>query len=61
MQPPAWLADLRQAGIAHDWSLDILSRLWRKLALNCAINPLTVLHDCRNGETARAPSAACSA
>ena len=29
--------------------LDILSRLWRKLALNCAINPLTVLHDCRNG------------
>lgn len=48
-QPPAWLEDLRQAGIAHDWSLDILSRLWRKLALNCAINPLTVLHDCRNG------------
>jgi 2-dehydropantoate 2-reductase len=49
LQPPAWLEDLRQAGIAHDWSLDILSRLWRKLALNCAINPLTVLHDCRNG------------
>lgn len=48
-QPPAWLADLQLAGIAHDWSLDILSRLWRKLALNCAINPLTVLHDCRNG------------
>ena len=50
LQPPAWLEDLHQAGIAHDWSLDILSRLWRKLALNCAINPLTVLHDCRNGE-----------
>lgn len=49
LQPPAWLAELHQAGIAHDWSLDILSRLWRKLALNCAINPLTVLHDCRNG------------
>ena len=49
VQPPAWLEDLRQAGIAHDWSLDVLSRLWRKLALNCAINPLTVLHDCRNG------------
>jgi 2-dehydropantoate 2-reductase len=49
LQPPAWLEDLRQAGIPHDWSLDILSRLWRKLALNCAINPLTVLHDCRNG------------
>ncbi|HUE94501.1 putative 2-dehydropantoate 2-reductase [Pseudomonas sp.] len=49
LQPPAWLEDLHQAGIVHDWSLDILSRLWRKLALNCAINPLTVLHDCRNG------------
>lgn len=50
LQPPIWLADLQHAGIVHDWSLDILSRLWRKLALNCAINPLTVLHDCRNGE-----------
>lgn len=48
-EPPAWLADLQRAGIAHDWSPEILSRLWRKLALNCAINPLTVLHDCRNG------------
>src|SRR3989338_8602808 len=50
LQPPSWLADLQHAGIVHDWSQDILSRLWRKLALNCAINPLTVLHDCRNGE-----------
>jgi 2-dehydropantoate 2-reductase len=48
-EPPAWLADLQRAGIAHDWSPDILNRLWRKLALNCAINPLTVLYDCRNG------------
>lgn len=56
MQPPAWLADLHCAGIAHDWSLDILSRLWRKLALNCAINPLTVLHDCRNGELREHPA-----
>lgn len=56
MQPPAWLADLHKAGIAHDWSLDILSRLWRKLALNCAINPLTVLHDCRNGELREHPA-----
>lgn len=29
--------------------MDILTRLWRKLALNCAINPLTVLHACQNG------------
>ncbi len=47
--PPTWLTDLQNAGISHEWTPDILSRLWRKLALNCAINPLTVLHDCRNG------------
>jgi len=46
---PTWLDDLTQAGIAHEWTPDILTRLWRKLALNCAINPLTVLYDCRNG------------
>jgi 2-dehydropantoate 2-reductase len=48
--PPPWLDDLRAAGIPHEWSADILTRLWRKLALNCAINPLTVLYHCRNGE-----------
>ena len=46
---PIWLDDLDAAGIPHEWSTEILTRLWRKLALNCAINPLTVLHDCRNG------------
>lgn len=46
---PEWLDDLSDAGIPHEWTPDILTRLWRKLALNCAINPLTVLHDCRNG------------
>ncbi|WP_417224715.1 ketopantoate reductase family protein [Amphritea sp.] len=29
---------------------DIQSVLWRKLAINCAINPLTALYNCRNGE-----------
>jgi 2-dehydropantoate 2-reductase len=47
--PPYWLDDLGAAGIPHEWSTDILTRLWRKLALNCAINPLTVLHHCKNG------------
>lgn len=47
--PPVWLAVLKRAGIPHDWEPDIQVRLWRKLALNCAINPLTVLYDCRNG------------
>ncbi|MCF4994317.1 putative 2-dehydropantoate 2-reductase [Pseudomonas syringae] len=46
---PIWLDDLDAAKIPYEWSTDILTRLWRKLALNCAINPLTVLHDCRNG------------
>jgi 2-dehydropantoate 2-reductase len=46
---PIWLEDLVAAGIPHQWSTEILTKLWRKLALNCAINPLTVLHDCRNG------------
>ncbi|MBA4726873.1 MAG: putative 2-dehydropantoate 2-reductase [Pseudomonas sp.] len=52
---PAWLGELDRAGIAQTWSTEILSRLWRKLALNCAINPLTVLHDCRNGELLQHP------
>ncbi|GAB1615568.1 putative 2-dehydropantoate 2-reductase [Pseudomonas sp. NGC7] len=46
---PAWFDDLHDAGIPAEWTVDILTRLWRKLALNCAINPLTVLHECRNG------------
>ncbi|MDO6564037.1 2-dehydropantoate 2-reductase [Amphritea sp. 1_MG-2023] len=29
---------------------DMTSVLWRKLAINCAINPLTALYNCRNGE-----------
>ncbi|WP_268797786.1 putative 2-dehydropantoate 2-reductase [Pseudomonas huanghezhanensis] len=48
--PPDWLNDLTASGIAHQWTPDIFARLWRKLALNCSINPLTVLHECRNGE-----------
>lgn len=54
--PPSWLAQLEQAGIPRQWTPDILTRLWRKLALNCAINPLTVLHDCRNGGLAEHPA-----
>ncbi|MBB3104197.1 putative 2-dehydropantoate 2-reductase [Azomonas macrocytogenes] len=47
---PAWLAELAAAKIPCCWTTDIMARLWRKLALNCAINPLTVLLDCHNGD-----------
>ena len=36
------------------WTEDILSALWQKLAVNAAINPLTAIHDCRNGTLAEA-------
>lgn len=33
---------------------DIQPALWQKLAINAVINPLTALHNCRNGELAAA-------
>lgn len=50
---PNWLYELQQAGIHCQWQADILPVLWRKLAINCLINPLTVIHQCRNGELAQ--------
>lgn len=34
---------------------DIENSLWRKLAINCAINPLTALNDCPNGALVTRP------
>ena len=47
---PDWLRLLTQANIDWQWQPDILPVLWLKLAINCAINPITALHDCPNGE-----------
>lgn len=46
---PDWLSSL-PASIATSWQPDIMPVLWRKLAVNCAINPFTLIYDCRNGE-----------
>lgn len=37
-----------------NWHKNILEILWRKLAVNCVINPLTALHNIKNGELAAA-------
>lgn len=50
---PGWLRALDRAEIDWQWHPDILAVLWVKLAVNCAINPLTVLHDCPNGDVLR--------
>src|SRR5690606_19506755 len=36
---------------------DIKKRRWLKLAMNCAINPLTAIYRCKNGELLEKPEA----
>ncbi|WP_238027865.1 MULTISPECIES: 2-dehydropantoate 2-reductase [unclassified Photobacterium] len=43
---------LNQALSPCYWQDDIMEPLWKKLAINCAINPLTAIHQCTNGELA---------
>jgi 2-dehydropantoate 2-reductase len=47
---PDWFATWEAADLDCRWTGDIRSALWHKLAINCAINPLTAIHRCRNGK-----------
>ena len=47
-----WLPDT-----IYNWHEDITPILWRKLIINSAINPLTVIYQCRNGELISNPIA----
>ncbi len=55
-EPAGLIEHCQTANIPCTWTTDISSKLWRKLAINCAINPLTVIHDCNNGALLQDPS-----
>lgn len=52
-QPDHLLEMCNSAAIPCLWTADIAENLWRKLAINCAINPMTVIYNCNNGELTR--------
>lgn len=55
---PDWFTTWLALSSQCEWSADIDTVLWRKLAINCVINPLTALHRCRNGDLAERPELA---
>ena len=56
-QAPVVLNDLPARSMNIHWQAQILPRLWQKFAINCAINGLTVVYDCANGQLLHNPAA----
>lgn len=50
-----WIEQLGCGFLTVELDDDIHATLWRKLAINCSINPLTALFDCQNGELINNP------
>ncbi len=47
----SYLAEVLQSVLPDvAWHNNIHSAIWRKLAVNCVINPLTALKGCKNGD-----------
>ena len=57
-QSPPWFEEWSHIALASTWESDIETALWQKLAINCAINPLTALHRCPNGDLINQPGLA---
>jgi 2-dehydropantoate 2-reductase len=49
VQPPPWFGDWSSIEQACVWEPEINQALWQKLAINCAINPLSAVSRCKNG------------
>lgn len=54
LSAPGWFAQGWAQLESCDWDPGIDTTLWRKLAINCVINPLTAVYRCRNGALADA-------
>lgn len=47
---PGWLSEQLLEALNAQWEDDILSVLWKKLFVNAVVNPLSAIHQCKNGE-----------